>query len=463
MLMKHVCLLLILCFGFVDISTLSAQYYTYQNKVWAFGSNVGLDFTTGSPVEISTSINTGEGCASVCDSLGHLLFYSDGKKVYNKTGAIMPSGSSVVSFITNSTEQAALIIPVIGNANQYYLFSLEALGGGSGNCHLAYSIIDFTLAGGLGDVVASSMGTPLQDSLGENMIAIAGYNNNIWLVTHRKDTDLFLAYNIKSSGISGPMISATGNYSGNSCYAWSVLKESPNRKKIAQGIYKAGACYGTQLYDFDPNTGTVSNCTSINTTNDATSGVEFSPDNTKLYLNDWHAKSIYQYDISVSTTTAIQASKYIVTDSSDGGDLRLGPDGKIYFEDLNTPDLNCIRFPNLRGAACGYIAHVVAFPYNAQYESFPNLYVSTDTVNRVGISVIKTVSNVTLYPNPTSLSLSVTSPDKINQITITNLIGQTLFSNNYNTEQVQIDVANLPPGMYLIRINGTEIRKFVKQ
>ncbi len=50
-----------------------------------------------------------------------------------------------------------------------------------------------------------------------------------------------------------------------------------------------------------------------------------------------------------------------------------------------------------------------------------------------------------------------------NQIAIMNLIGQTIYTQQYNSPQVLVDVANLPPGIYLIRINGTEVRKFVKQ
>jgi len=80
-----------------------------------------------------------------------------------------------------------------------------------------------------------------------------------------------------------------------------------------------------------------------------------------------------------------------------------------------------------------------------------------------GIDNINTNNSLGFYPNPTSTSLTITSPNKISQITITNLLGQMLFTHEYNTEQVQVDVADLPSGIYFVKINGTDVRKFVKE
>ncbi len=82
----------------------------------------------------------------------------------------------------------------------------------------------------------------------------------------------------------------------------------------------------------------------------------------------------------------------------------------------------------------------------------------------LGVEPIATAnSTLSIYPNPAQNELTIISSDKINQITITNLLGQKVYTNEYNTEKVQVDVASLPASVYLIRINGTEVRKFVKQ
>jgi hypothetical protein len=59
--------------------------------------------------------------------------------------------------------------------------------------------------------------------------------------------------------------------------------------------------------------------------------------------------------------------------------------------------------------------------------------------------------------------MTVAGSEMITEIVISNLLGQTLYSQQYNAEKVQVDVANLIAGIYLIRINGTEVRMFVKE
>jgi hypothetical protein len=71
--------------------------------------------------------------------------------------------------------------------------------------------------------------------------------------------------------------------------------------------------------------------------------------------------------------------------------------------------------------------------------------------------------DIIIRPNPASTFLTITASDKITSVAINNLIGQTVYNNYYHNEEVQIDVSPLPAGMYLVRINGTEVTKFVKQ
>ena len=83
---------------------------------------------------------------------------------------------------------------------------------------------------------------------------------------------------------------------------------------------------------------------------------------------------------------------------------------------------------------------------------------------RSGSTGIKAVSQsfLTVYPNPATTSLTITPGENITTVAITNLLGQTICTHEYNTDKVEIDVAGLPTGMYLIRINDSEVRRFVK-
>ena len=68
-----------------------------------------------------------------------------------------------------------------------------------------------------------------------------------------------------------------------------------------------------------------------------------------------------------------------------------------------------------------------------------------------------------VYPNPTNNILFVETrliaslPD---QYHITNLMGQTLLTGNISAETQQIDITNLPTGMYFISV-GETTQKFV--
>ena len=95
----------------------------------------------------------------------------------------------------------------------------------------------------------------------------------------------------------------------------------------------------------------------------------------------------------------------------------------------------------------------------------PNLGCSAICGSSIPESQINPMRNfqVVIYPNPTPTELTITSPDKITRLTITNLLGQPVFSHKYNTETVQVNVAGLPNGIYLLKINGCEVRRFVKE
>ena len=79
-------------------------------------------------------------------------------------------------------------------------------------------------------------------------------------------------------------------------------------------------------------------------------------------------------------------------------------------------------------------------------------------------NMLQESSSISVYPNPTTTQLAIRSTGHpINQITITNLLGQSIFTNRYNSQQVTVNVTDLPTGIYFIKINGVDTRKFVKQ
>ncbi len=409
--MKKIIFLLLLIFSIL-IDSSYAQYYTVQNKKWVFGYNAGIDFTTGSPVPFTSSVHANEGTASVSDPSGTLLFYTDGTKVWNRTGAVMPSGSAIVSYLTSSATQGSLITPVVGSTTQYYIFSLEQIeaGSGTGHCRLSYTLVDMTLAGGLGDVVASSMGIYLTNNLGEKMTAVAGTGCNVWVLVHRKDSTKFLSYNVNVAGVTGPVVSTVGTFGGSSSYGpycIGDLKSSPDGNRLVAAChgYGSASTLGAELYDFDRTTGIVSNCIVIDSTNGMYSA-EFSPDNTKLYTTP-NNSSIYQYDLTAGSAAAIRATRAYIG-SLGFSALKLAPDGKIYFsQSVSGTTIGAIPSPNTAGTGCGYVSSAVTLASGSSiWIQFSNIYIAvaggdTSTTRKDTVACIPSGSSINLTAHAT--------------------------------------------------------------
>ena len=78
-------------------------------------------------------------------------------------------------------------------------------------------------------------------------------------------------------------------------------------------------------------------------------------------------------------------------------------------------------------------------------------------------NVVMAAGTLLIYPNPVTTFFTISASAKITTVAITNTLGQTVYNNQYNSPQIQVDVATLPAGIYFIRVNGTKVRKFVKE
>ncbi len=365
-----------------------------ENNIWTMGYHAGLDFNSGSAVPVTNSMVTIGSSASICDASGNLMFYTSGDSVWDKNGHAMPNGYDLIAPYT-AIKGNALIVPVINNPNQYYVFTHEGvdniLAGDVGAGRFFYSKIDMTLNGGLGDVISTEKGIFLDSSLSDKVIAVAGNDCNMWVLTHRYDTSFFYtdtsankfeAFEVTDTGIiTKPVISTSGNLSGVVTYVTGDMVVSSDRKKIAlvstNGLPTG---LGAEIYDFDPATGIVSNAVTLDTANSDV-GISFSPDNSKLYITTSPESGLYnllyQYDLSLGSASAIISSKTQIdtlsTMPSYATSLRLGPNGKIYgmcgdenftipvFGASGADSIFYVDSPNLAGSACHVILNALAF------------------------------------------------------------------------------------------------------
>ena len=73
---------------------------------------------------------------------------------------------------------------------------------------------------------------------------------------------------------------------------------------------------------------------------------------------------------------------------------------------------------------------------------------------------------ILIYPNPVKDQVNILLPEKVNEISISNISGQTVFNTNPNKLRLQLDVDDFPNGVYLLSFkfeNTTVFKKFVIQ
>ena len=153
-----------------------------ESAIWYFGEYAGLDFNNVNvPVALTDGqLNTFEGCATISDGDGNLLFYTDGVTVYNKNHEVMQNGMGLLGH--ESSTQSAIIVPEIGNDNIYYLFTIDGYTGESRGFH--YSKIDMTLDSGLGGVLPDTKNIFLLSGTQEKITAVKHRDGKgIWVIT----------------------------------------------------------------------------------------------------------------------------------------------------------------------------------------------------------------------------------------------------------------------------------------
>ena len=370
----------------------TGSYSQNQAANWYFGDNAGINFNsnTGAVTSLTNGqLRTDEGCTSISNENGELLFYTDGITVYNRLHQQMNNGNNL--FGNPSSAQSAIIIPKPEDTNIYYIFTQGTSFQNQQDQGFNYSEVDMTLDGGLGGVIAATKNTRLRDENNNTYIATEKLSavlkdcesGNILVTTLVNDlgtNDLFYVYEVSSSGItlagqpSNANVTTTGNGRG-------YLKFSPDGTKLVSANIRDGL----YLYDFDVTTGSVSlqQQIAINATNLNGAvypyGVEFSSNSQVLYVstyNDFfsqdqtqnndpnnHNSALLQYDLSA---TDINASQMII-ESKLGyrSALQLAPDSKIYKTESSTydrglPNLSTIESPNIIGLDCDYMLNTIS-------------------------------------------------------------------------------------------------------
>lgn len=332
---------------------LYAQAQKEANK-WYFGEHAGIDFSTNPPTALTDGqLNTEEGCVTISDKEGKLLFYTDGISVWDSRHLKMRNGTDLYG--DPSSTQSGVVIAKPGTKDKYYLFTVDKEANPKGLC---YSLIDMSQSEGFGDVVTTEKNVQLRTPVTEKLTAVKHRNGkDMWVITHDWGNNQFAAFLVTAEGIGKtPVFSFVGTpHQGQTLNSQGYMKANPDGSNLALALE---ADHTIELFDFNNETGDVSNPILIQLpTNSYTYGIEFSPNGSVLYVTAAGTGKVYQYNLQAGSDEAIIKSQTLIGSSMNNtwiGALQIGPDGKIYFPLYRTPYLGVINNPNVLGDECQF-------------------------------------------------------------------------------------------------------------
>ncbi|NUM31927.1 MAG: gliding motility-associated C-terminal domain-containing protein [Bacteroidetes bacterium] len=375
---------------------------------WYFGKYAGISFTgtNNAPVnQTNGQMNNSEGVASISNSKGQLIFYTDGEYVYDRTHTLVNSGKRLKGH--NSSTQSGVIVQQPGRGNRYWIFTVDEEWGNNGFQYAIYDTSTRKLVPNLdaGNSPSEScrlLCKSLNNKYAPEKVAAVKHSNkvDIWIINHTGGDNDFYVYKLSAKGLDAPIVQSIGPVwsmtgTGAKGYSKGYMKFSPDGTKLICAIagqqYVGMGGYGNnsgriEIYDFDNVTGKLSNAQIIDKNNinpsagkiSSVYGIEVSPNGRYLYASfyipAWSISGsdggdgLWQLDLLAGGGNADSIGKSclrIVSSFStySGGGMQLAPDGRIYLARSGLGSgakyLSCIQKPNCRGSDCSFVNNAI--------------------------------------------------------------------------------------------------------
>lgn len=428
-------------------------------------------------------------CAIMCDSLGKLLFYSNGCYITNAIHQMMVNGDSIgkdkleTSYCKtggNPLIQGMIALPKPGSNHLYYLFYTDL-----GDPYfmqpffplapekLYYSVIDMTLENGLGKVIEKNV-LVLQDTFSRGMIQASRHDNgkDWWIIQPKSHSNCYWTMLLTESGIDTTFLQCIGQiWDDRDPQGQSVF--SPNSKKYARFNF----FYGLNVFDFDNSRGKLSNPLNIAPDPDTFyfSGAAFSSNSRFIYTPCYN--KLWQFD---TQATDISGSRILIGELNTPSNIpektrfnqaRLAPDGKIYIAGtVSNKHLHVINRPNCFGLECDLQQYAIELSARNS-NTMPNMphykqWSEQDTCEMVSTTKPNySLQNlIKLYPNPANQYIALEGLENGDKVHWIDVSGRVVKTATYQATRFEIE--DLVPGFYLLKIQrkgaNLKILKMIK-
>ncbi|ADR23128.1 hypothetical protein MATR_30230 [Marivirga tractuosa] len=317
-----------------------------KSNYWYFGDGAGIDFNNqGGPVAVTDgNIQAEEGCTTVSDDNGDLLFYTNGDVIWDSEHNVMANGTDLGG--DPAASQGVIAVAHGSDPSLYYLFLNQDISSDTSN--FSYALVDLKLNGGLGDVVLKNR--KIYSRSTEKVAAQGNENTNV--LTHELGSNSYRFYPVNVEGINAAeYISQGSDYLSNSS-ATGYLKYAAGGDKVAQAYNSGGAFIDFIRRD------------SLNNWEEAlldvnfggeVYGIEFSPSADLLYatINNGANSVLLQIPVNDNYTIDEIENPDSVTVADldfEAGAIQTGPNGQLYIAANNSPNVYTIGSPDQRFA-----------------------------------------------------------------------------------------------------------------
>ncbi|MEO0312546.1 MAG: putative adhesin [Bacteroidota bacterium] len=446
-----------------------------------------LDFNNGNPDTSTLRSTLGFFLtnASICDTAGNLLFYTNGQLLYNRFHQPMmnsnnfnPGGLQTWNYpYGQETEQAASILPNPVSSNLYDIFHISGEFFTMYNVNqlqplnLMHTVIDMNLDSGKGGITSIKNEVIISDTLSHGGLTAVKHANgrDWWVMIHGFYNSLFYKalltpYGISvSSQVEGPLF--TQDAIGSQLV---FTKQGDQCVLMQQYPYY-------DLFDFDRCSGDLIFKERILAPDTplANVGVAFSPNGRYLYRCS--NLNILQYD-TYATNVSSTCDTVAQWDGSNVQGfnttffmMQLAPDNKIYVSTFNgTNVLHVINSPDSAGMACNVVQQGLVLPwYNAfsmpnhtNYELGPIDGSACDSLGLNNVAVINQsneANSVTVFPNPSASWFNfLIQNETVSSVAVYNLFGEVTVTST----KPNINLSGEPSGVYLYRVKTRSGKEF---
>jgi len=277
-------------------------------------------------------------------------------------------------------------------------------------------------------------------------------NDSTMLVFAIDDLGIYLSHEINIPNANAFIYDCSS--AGQSCF-------TPDGTKLLKYCSEGGL----DIFDFDRETGTISNYKNVSLpSQNKVSGLAISPNSRFAYVsNFWtlYQVDLWEEELEEGVVFIDSFDLFLDPFGTNLALMQLGPDCKIYMNSTNyTRSLHVINQPDLKGINCGFKQHSFEIPDGLNPGSFPNFpYFRMDeedicdpTISSIFNLPIFIEGNMNVYPNPSKGVFSVEfDGSKSGVIQVLDITGKRLSKHNIvHQEKFDLDLSQLQNGMYFI-------------